>query len=149
MKLVFLLIVIFAAYYFCNNIQDPATDKSLFLSDRNAEANRQEIIRYAKENRMEGCPEYTDEERHIVFAREYERLDATPDFIVVVFIILVGFGWWAIFGANPFNALVSILCCLVLFVFGYYQWIVLAALIDIVFIPMAQAAIVSSLFKQD
>ena len=148
MRSIFWLIIIFAIYYMFHSYQDPATDPSLVLSDPTAEQHRQEIIRNAQEHKMEGYPEFTDEEQHIVFQREYEKVNSTPDWIIYVFIASLGLSFWAIFGPNSFNVLGSIICFLILAISGNYQFILLAVIINVVLIPLAMVAGVKSLFSQ-
>ena len=148
MRFLFWIIVIFCIYWMFHNYQDPAVDPSLVLSNPAAEIHRQEVIRTAKEHRMEGYPEYTDEERHIVLQREYERADKTPTFIIVVFLILLGSSWGAAFGRSSFSATVSVICCLILLVCGCYKWIVLAVFLDFVIIPTLFCMGIKGLFSK-
>jgi hypothetical protein len=149
MKFIFAIIVI-ACIWFWWDTEDPATDPDLILSDANQEAHRQSVIRHAKENQIEGYPLYTEEERRIVFQREYEETEETSDFIVIVFLILTG-SMFAItfFSPNPATLAIGVICCAILIVSGHHDWVVLSFICAAVIIPLLFVMIVKGVFGKN
>jgi hypothetical protein len=150
MKFIFWIIVIICIWYWWDSSPDPSVDKDLILSDPAAEAHRQSVIRHAKENQIEGYPLYTDEERHIVYQRQYEKEEETPDFIVVVFLILTGSMFFITFcHPNVPTFVIGIICCAILIISGNYDWVVLSLICAAVIIPLLFVMAVKGLFNKN
>ena len=127
---------------------DPADDPDLVLSDPVAEAERQAVIREAKEHQMEGYTLFTEDERKIVYQREYEKADKIPDYIVIVFIIfLASLPIFAVCPRNPISLLIAIICCGILIITGNYALIVLGLLLNCIIFPTLFVMGVFSLFQ--
>lgn len=112
--------------------------------DASKEAAKEKLL---KENN--GAIEYmTNEERRIIYYEDYAEADDIPEFAYWLTIVLIVTGYSAIWCGSKESLTISFVLCIVLIFFSW-KLIALALLTDIVFIPMGQAAIVSSLFKKD
>jgi hypothetical protein len=150
MKFIFWVIVIVCIWFWWTSSEDPAIDPDLILSDPAAEAHRQQVIRHAKENQIEGYPLYTDEERHIVYQKQYEKEQETSDFIMWVFIIfLASLPFFAVCPKNPLGLITAIICMVILIVTGNYLYIVVGLLIHAIIIPTLIVMGINSLFSKN
>lgn len=150
MKHIFWIIVLVCIWFWWTNTEDPATDKDLILDNPAEEAQRQRIIKHAKDHQIEGYPLYTDEERHIVYQREYEKAEGTSDFIVVIFLILTGSMFFITFcHPNVPTLVIGIIGCIILVISGNYDWIVLSFICAAVIIPLLAVMGIHGLFSKN